>query len=105
MEKQFIQERQEGLNIKDLKIFTDGSKAGSDSGTGVNLEQLNISIYLYTVFQAQCDAITLATQAMACSQVTDESIMILTDSKAALQINKITSSVYRLVSCFPKLCW
>ncbi|KAI5643674.1 hypothetical protein NE865_04265 [Phthorimaea operculella] len=60
----------EGLTPKELRIFTDGSKTKSGTGSGVFSEDLNIRLstplgYHNSVFQAECMAISLATTAIA----------------------------------------
>lgn len=96
---QLHEDPNEGLNEKDLRIFTDGSKTGSGTGYGVFSEDLNIRIAAplgahNTVYQAECMGIIEAAAATLARKVKDHSIRILSDSKSvlqALQSNSITS--------------
>lgn len=91
----------EGLNLEDLRIFTDGSKTDTGTGAGVFSEDLNIRISsplgkLNTVFQAECLGILLAATAILSREVKNHSIRILTDSMSVLQAlnnNVFTSSL------------
>lgn len=79
----------EGLNLKELRIFTDGSKTDDGTGTGVFSEDLCINIAQplgdhNSVFQAECMGIILAAQAIMERKVKDFPIRILTDSMAVL---------------------
>ena len=83
----------EGLNPRDLRIFTDGSKTKQGTGSGVFSEDLNIRIIKplgrhNTVFQAECFAIILAATAILSKEVKEHSIRILSDSMAVLQALK-----------------
>ncbi|XP_045507722.1 uncharacterized protein LOC123703686 [Colias croceus] len=76
-------------SVEDLLIFTDGSKTGN--GTGAGVLNINISQPLgphNTVFQAECLGLLLAASAIIKRNVTNYSIRILSDSKAALMAIK-----------------
>ncbi|XP_073966168.1 uncharacterized protein [Choristoneura fumiferana] len=80
----------EGLNLKELRIFTDGSKTSTGTGSGTHSEDLNINISKplgahNTVFQAECMGIIMATAAIDSRKVQDFPIRILSDSKSVLQ--------------------
>ncbi|KAI5651578.1 RNase H domain-containing protein [Phthorimaea operculella] len=80
----------EGLTPKELRIFTDGSKTKSGTGSGVFSEDLNIRLstplgYHNSVFRAECLAISLATTTIAAREVKGHSIRILSDSMSVLQ--------------------
>ncbi|KAI5641515.1 hypothetical protein NE865_06272 [Phthorimaea operculella] len=80
----------EGLTPKELRIFTDGFKTKSGTGSGVFSEDLNIRLstplgYHNSVFQAECLAISLATTAIDAREVKGHSMRILSDSMSVLQ--------------------
>ncbi|XP_061727454.1 uncharacterized protein LOC133532697 [Cydia pomonella] len=79
----------EGLNPRELRIFTDGSKTDSGSGSGTFSEDLNMSITTplgahNSVFQAECMGIINAAAAITARKVVGSSIRILSDSRAVL---------------------
>ncbi|XP_038217942.1 uncharacterized protein LOC119836631 [Zerene cesonia] len=83
----------ESNNVGDLLVFTDGSKTKDGTGAGVFSEDLNIHVSHSlgphnTVFQAECLGIFLAAMAIITRNVTNYSIKILSDSKAALMAIK-----------------
>lgn len=80
----------EGLNPRELRIFTDGSKTDKGTGSGTFSDDLNMSIATplgthNTVFQAECMGIINAATAITARKVTRTSIRILSDSMAVLQ--------------------
>ena len=84
------EEPREGLNPRELRIFTDGSKTRSGTGSGVFSEDLNIHISTplgahSTVFQAECMGIIMAAHAIAARKVSNYPIRILSDSRSVLQ--------------------
>ncbi|XP_047998147.1 uncharacterized protein LOC125235592 [Leguminivora glycinivorella] len=91
----------EGLNPKELRIFTDGSKTDNGSGSGTFSEDLNMSITTplgahNSVFQAECMGIINAAAAITARKVVGSSIRILSDSRAvlmALRSHLITSKL------------
>lgn len=83
----------EGQNLRELRIFTDGSKTKAGTGSGTFSEDLNIKIATplgahNTVFQAECMGIITATNAIMARGVKNTSIRILSDSMAVLQALK-----------------
>ncbi|XP_047990715.1 uncharacterized protein LOC125229817 [Leguminivora glycinivorella] len=87
---QLHEEPREGLNPRELRIFTDGSKTRSGTGSGVFSEDLNIHISTplgahNTVFQAECMGIIMAAHAIVSREVRDYPIRILSDSRSVLQ--------------------
>ncbi|XP_063362872.1 uncharacterized protein LOC134651701 [Cydia amplana] len=87
---QLHEEPHEGLNPRELRIFTDGSKTRSGTGAGVFSEDLNIHISTplgahNTVFQAECMGIIMAAHAIVSREVLDYPIRILSDSRSVLQ--------------------
>ncbi|XP_063367833.1 uncharacterized protein LOC134656250 [Cydia amplana] len=83
----------EGLNPRELRIFTDGSKTDSGSGSGTFSEDLNMSITTplgshSSVFQAECMGIINAAAAITARKVVGFSIRILSDSRAVLMALK-----------------
>ncbi|CAH2100382.1 unnamed protein product [Euphydryas editha] len=110
---QLHEDPHEGINVKDLRIFTDGSKTGSGTGYGIFSEDLNIQIAAplgahNTVFQAECMGIIVAATATLSRKVKDHSIRILTDSKSvlqALQSDIITSKlIYNCHQFLTEVC-
>ncbi|CAK1599870.1 unnamed protein product [Parnassius mnemosyne] len=80
----------EGLNPKELRVFTNGSKTNEGVGSGTFSEDLNIHICTplgtyNTVFQAECMGIIQAAIAIDARKVNEFPIRILTDSRAVLQ--------------------
>lgn len=103
----------EGLTSNELRIFTDGSKTKSGTGSGIFSEDFNMHISVplgshNTVFQAECMGILVATHAIAARQVRDHSIRILSDSMAVLQAldsNCINSGlVYNCYQALMQVC-
>ncbi|CAH2099133.1 unnamed protein product [Euphydryas editha] len=110
---QLHEDPHEGINVKDLRIFTDGSKTGSGTGYGIFSEDLNIQIAAplgahNTVFQAECMGIIVAATPTLSRKVKDHSIRILTDSKSvlqALQSDIITSKlIYNCHQSLTEVC-
>ncbi|KAI5651394.1 RNase H domain-containing protein [Phthorimaea operculella] len=99
----------EGLTPKELRIFTDGSKTKSGTGSGVFSEDLNIRLstllgYHNSVFQAEYLAISLATTAIAAREVKGHSIRILSDSMSVLQaLNSHTMTSGLIYECHQRL--
>lgn len=103
----------EGLNQKELRIFTDGSKTNSGTGAGAFSEDLNMRKTMSlgahnTVFQAECMGIIMATTGIAERKVKEFPIRILSDSKSVLQAlnsNTITSGlIYECHLALAKVC-
>ncbi|XP_063634981.1 uncharacterized protein LOC134805639 [Cydia splendana] len=89
----FEDDNYEGLNPRELRIFTDGSKTDSGSGSGTFSEDLNMSITTplgahNSVFQAECMGIINAAAAITARKVVGSSIRILSDSRAVLMALK-----------------
>ncbi|XP_045452992.1 uncharacterized protein LOC123662152 [Melitaea cinxia] len=76
--------------VRDLSIFTDGSKTKTGSGSGIFSEDLNINISLpigtyNAVFQAECLGILEAARTIGRRNVKNSHIRILSDSMSVLQ--------------------
>ena len=76
--------------IKELRIYTDGSKTKHGTGAGAFSQELQIKISLplgrhTTIFQAECVGIIEATQAIKTRDIKNHNIRILTDSASVLQ--------------------
>lgn len=104
---------QEGLNPRELRIFTDGSKTRSGTGSGVFSEDLNIHISTplgahSTVFQAECMGIIMAAHAIVSREVRGYPIRILSDSRSVLQAlqNHTTTSglIYECHKILTEVC-
>lgn len=83
---QLFEEGIESLNPRELRVFTDGSKTRSGTGSGIFSEDLNINISTplgehSTVFHG----ITQAAQAITTRKVRGQPIRILSDSMSVLQ--------------------
>lgn len=110
---QLHEDPNEGLNLKELRIFTDGSKTSTGTGSGTHSEDLNIDISTplgahNTVFQAECMGIITATTAIEARKVKDHPIRILSDSRSvlqALQSDTMTSGlIYECHRALTKVC-
>jgi ribonuclease HI len=92
-----------------ITCFTDGSKSDLNSGSGVYIARLdtNISVSVgpkATVFQSELTAIELCADELLNKEVKDSTILICSDSQAALKSltnNKVTSKT--VWSCLQKL--
>lgn len=90
---QLHEEPSDSSGIHEVRIYTDGSKTSTGTGTGAFSDELNIHTAAAlgahnSIFQAECVGIIQAATAVLRRKVTDSRIRILSDSAAVLRALK-----------------